>query len=105
MAGTLTAPWQFTTPRTAKGRLAPLTVDSTAGGVGLGTIPTGTLYAELSCETAQIRFTVDGTPPTTTVGRILNPGDTLRLSTDDWTKFKAIRTGASSGSLQGDYWG
>ena len=92
-------------PLMALGRLAPLTVDNTAGGVGLGTVPTGTKYAELYCETAQVRFTVDGTAPTTTVGRILNPGDTLKLATNDFTLFKAIRTGSVSGQLQGDYWG
>lgn len=88
------------------GRLATLTVDSTAGGVGLGTIPAHTILGEFYCETAQIRFTCDGvTAPTTTVGRILNPGDTLRLAITDFSKFKAIRTGATSGTLQGDYWG
>ena len=95
----------FPAPLMALGRLAPLTVDSTSGGVGLGAVPAGTQYAELYCETAQIRFTVDGTAPTTTVGRIMNPGDTLKLATNDFTLFKAIRTGSVSGQLQGDYWG
>lgn len=94
----------FTTPVTAKGRQAPTTIDSTAGGIGV-TAPAGSLYAEFLVETAQVRFTVNGTAPTTTVGRIANPGDTIRIATDDFTKFKAIRTGATSASLQGDYWG
>ena len=88
----------------ALGRQAPTTIDSTSGGVGV-TAPSGASYAEFLVETAQIRFTVDGTAPTTTVGRIANPGDTIKLATTDFTKFKAIRTGSTSGSLQGDYWG
>jgi hypothetical protein len=93
----------------ALGRLAPLTIDNTAGGVAL-TFPSGVnsgqvRYAEILVETAQIRFTVDGTAPTTAVGRTANPGDTIKLATSDFTKFKAIRTGSTSASLQGDYWG
>lgn len=95
----------FPAPLTPLGRLASTTIDSTAGGVGLGTVPNNTAYAEILCETAQVRFTVDGTAPTTAVGRILNPGDTLRLAVNDFSLFRAIRTGAASGSLQGDYWG
>lgn len=88
------------------GRQAPLTIDATAGGIGLAAAPARAALLELLVETAQIRFTVDGTTaPTTTVGRIANPGDTIRLSMVDYTKFKAIRTGGTSASVQGDYWG
>ena len=86
------------------GRQAATTIDSTAGGIGV-TAPSGASFAQFLVETAQIRFTVDGTAPTTTVGRTANPGDTIEIATSDWTKFKAIRTGATSGSIQGDYWG
>jgi hypothetical protein len=46
--------------------------------------------------TAQISFTYDGTVPTSTVGTLLEVGDTLRLDGHDTlVRFLAIRTGAS----------
>ena len=93
-----------------------VTVDSTGGGFGL----TGTTIdtfdsttkehrkaseAQLSVETAQIRYTVDGTAPTTTVGHIANDGDILVITgQQNLTKFKAIRTGATSATLTVTYY-
>lgn len=58
----------------------------------------------MTLETAQIRFTIDGTAPTTSVGHLLNPGEMLKLdSLADITAFRAIRTGATSGSLRCTY--
>lgn len=94
----------FPAPLKPLARIAPVTIDNTAGGVGI-TVPSGTRFVELLVETAQIRFTVDGTAPTTSVGRLANPGDTIRLATNDFTLFKAIRTGAVSATVQGDCWG
>lgn len=94
----------FPAPLKPLARIASTTIDATGGGVGI-TFPAGTRYAELLVETAQIRFTVDGTAPTTAVGRLANPGDVIELATNDFTLFKAIRTGGSSASLQGDCWG
>lgn len=85
-----------------------LTVDNTAGGVGF-------TAAKLSpnrgravlgpLETAQIRFTVDGTAPTTTVGHVLEIGQVLYLDEQkELVNFRAIRTGASSGSLPVTYY-
>jgi hypothetical protein len=56
-------------------------------------------------ETAQIRYTVDGvTAPTTTVGTLLEIGESLLLwGTQDIQNFKAIRTGGSSGVLDVHY--
>jgi len=49
---------------------------------------------------AQIRFWIDGTSPTTTVGQLLEIGQTLTLDKrGDVINFKAIRTGATSGTL------
>lgn len=60
--------------------------------------------AEITLETAQIRFWDDGTAPTTTVGRIVNIGDEIILNTAaQVTGFKAIRTSASSGKLMVQY--
>jgi hypothetical protein len=97
-------PYDLSAPTHALGRVAPTTIDNTVGGVGI-TVPAGTVYAELYCETGQIRFTVDGTAPTTTVGRVANAGDTIEIALSDWTKFRAIRATGTSGSLQGDCWG
>lgn len=66
----------------------------------------GPMATQASCrlETAEIRYTVDLTAPTTTVGTLLEPGDTLVLSGHDvLANFKAIRTGATSGVLDCTY--
>lgn len=93
---------------------ASLTVDNTAGGVGFAsgdlsvTLTTNdpvviTRYVtEVFCtlETAQIRYTLDGTAPTTTVGHLLEIGDTLTIQgRDNIVNFRAIRTGGTSGTL------
>jgi hypothetical protein len=82
-----------------------LTIDSTAGGVALTAAKYGTCTkAFITVETAQIRFTVDGTAPTTTAGHILNAGDNLDIdSNEDIAAFRAIRTGSTSGVIQCTY--
>ena len=89
-----------------------LTVDNTAGGVGFTVatiVPTTTAttnvnpagVAHLTLETAQIRYTLDGTAPTTTVGHLMNAGDILLIEgIANVAAFKAIRTGGTNGSLQ-----
>lgn len=58
----------------------------------------------VSVETARIRYRIDGTDPTSTVGHILDPMDTLVLEGfSQLNNFKAIRTGATSGTLQVTY--
>ena len=82
-----------------------VTVDNTAGGKPL-TKYGRNQYALISVETAQIRFTVDGTAPTTTVGHVLNAGDILELdSLEDMKSFRAIRTGATSAVIHVTYSG
>ena len=82
-----------------------LTIDNTVGGIACTAAEyAGCAHAFMTLETAQIRFTVDGTAPTTSVGHLLNPGEVLKLdSLADITAFRAIRTGATSGSLRCTY--
>ena len=81
-----------------------VTVDATVGGVGL----TATTYlrarkAFLTLETAQIRFTLDGTTVTSSVGHLMEVGQILTLENpDEIRNFRAIRTG-SSGTLKVTY--
>lgn len=80
-----------------------LTVDATAGGVSL-TVPAGAIGATLRLETAQIRFTLDGSAPTSAVGRLLEVGEVIELeSQDEINAFLAIRTGSNSGVLDVEY--
>ena len=80
-----------------------LTVDATVGGKGFAAVGTNT-SAFITCETAQVRFTVDGTAPTITVGHLLNPGDVLKLNNNtDIAAFRAIRTGATSSVLNATF--
>ena len=55
-------------------------------------------------ETAEIRYTLDTTPPTTTVGVLLEIGDVLTLNGNETLNtFRAIRTGGTSGVLDCHY--
>ena len=57
----------------------------------------------VTVEDAQIRFCVDGSVSTVTVGHILNPGDVLELDGNEGKRFNAIRVGAVSGSIRVTY--
>lgn len=62
------------------------------------------VMATCRLETAQIRYRIDGTAPTSTVGTNLEIGDTLVLQgADVLVRFSAIRTGGSSGQLNCTY--
>ncbi len=81
-----------------------ITVDDTAGGKGLTSSEyTGSLFAKVQVETAEIRYTEDGTAPTTTVGHIGSVYDIIYVSFQDFATFKAIRTGTTSGKLNITY--
>lgn len=77
-----------------------VTVSSTAIGI------TGTLtdnqenMALITLETAAIRFWLDGTAPTSSVGHILDPGDVLRLEDGELLGFKAIRKDGTNATLR-----
>lgn len=78
-----------------------LTVDNTVGGVGFTASTYDKAYYAIGrLESGQIRFTVDGTAPTTTVGTLLEVGEILELNANELRGFKAIRTGGVSGSLR-----
>lgn len=79
-----------------------LTIDATAGGIACTTVKVGTCTkAFMRLETAQIRYTVDGTAPTAAVGMLLEVGEILKLdSAEDIAAFRGFRTGATSGSLR-----
>lgn len=56
-------------------------------------------------ETAEIRYTTDGTTPTSSVGTLLEIGDYLGLTgNDQLTNFRAIRTGSTSAKLNCTYY-
>jgi len=73
-----------------------LTVDGTLGGVGL-TVPTGSNYAVLVCESNNIRWRDDDTGPTATDGMPLYRNQSLALDGALLlNQFKAIRIGSSA---------
>ncbi len=87
-----------------------VTVDNTVGGVALSSsefAPGADMPADrafITVETAQIRFTYDGTAPTTTLGHLADPGDVVKLDSPQSIKnFRAIRTGGVSASLMVSY--
>jgi len=56
--------------------------------------------ASCRVRTAEISFTYDNTAPTTTVGQLAEIGDQIVVSGhDNVMRFKAIRTGSTSGQL------
>src|ERR1041385_345081 len=82
-----------------------LTIDNTVGGIALTSGTYGTArYAEISVDSADIRFTVDGTPPTSTTGHLVAPRDIIRLdSHEDIVAFRAIRAGSTNATIQVTY--
>lgn len=91
--------------RTVGAWLAPngtdqvLTVDDTAGGVQLSAFPAGTQQVLITLGTAEIRYTIDGSAPTTTNGHLLSAYDERVWHVDMAVAAKFIRTGATSGVL------
>lgn len=57
----------------------------------------GAAYTLMSVEADQIRFRLDGTAPTATVGHLVNVGDTIELhGNDNIRNFRAIRVTADA---------
>lgn len=86
-----------------------LTVAGTAVGLSSTTItPSGRPDRKaciLTLETAQIRWRVDGTSPDATTGHIMDPGGAITVRGQaDLSRFRAIRTGGSSGVLSVTCW-
>lgn len=82
-----------------------ITVDATAGGVALTTATIAKQNdALITVETAQVRFTLDGTAPTASAGHILEVGDVLELDSSEALELaRFIRTGGVSGVLRCSY--
>ena len=84
-----------------------LTVDNTSGGVAL-TVPATADRASMVLQTAQIRVLDDGTAPTTTLGKVVEAGQSIEYldfdSRDTLLAFRAIRTGGTSGTLDISYY-
>lgn len=87
-----------------------LTFDSTAGGVGFTAskiLANGVRASKavLKLETAQCRFTIDGTTVTTTVGHLIDVGDIVTVEGAHAVRnFKCIRTGGTSGAAFATYY-
>lgn len=84
-----------------------ITVAGTSIGFTAAAItPSGSPEASVAAcrlETAQIRWRIDGQAPTSSVGTLLEIGDTVVISGhDSMVRFRAIRTG-SSGTLDCTY--
>ena len=85
-----------------------ITVSNTAIGFttatiepGNGTIPAKAVFA---VETAQIRFTVDGTTPTSSVGLLVQVGDIITIKgQSDIQSFRAIRVTSTDATIQPVY--
>lgn len=68
------------------------------------TTGTAHLKAHVTATGAAMRYRYDGTSPTSSVGHILSHGDTLDIvGTVNLANFKAIRSGANSGTLHVTY--
>lgn len=94
-----------------------ITIDNTSGGVGFTSakiLGTGTVwepnrackevFCTLEIASDSIRFTLDGTAPTTTNGHMLVTGDILTIKNAwDIKNFRAIRTAAADGTLHVTY--
>lgn len=83
-----------------------VTVDATAGGIGLTALTFGTkTKATIIVEVAQIRFKVDGVAAVTaSAGMLADIGNVILLDTlADITAFRAIRTGGTSGVISVTY--
>lgn len=80
-----------------------ITVAATAIGFTAATYDNA-FKASITLETAQIRFRVDGTAPTSAEGHILDVAQSLEIEgKENIANFRAIRTGGTSGVLKVSY--
>lgn len=85
-----------------------ITVGATAVGFTTATVAPATgrpaSRAFVTAETAQMRYTYDGTTPTSSVGHILDIGDILVVEgISNVQAFKAIRVTSTSGTIKATY--
>lgn len=89
------------------GQSEMLTVDNTVGGVRItSAVLQGMAGCSLRLEDAQIRWSIDlSTPPTTSVGELMNPLDTLVFTNIGLLRSaRFIRTTSTSGTLAVQCW-
>ena len=68
------------------------------------TVPAAAMCAEIFVRTASIVFARTGVDPTATQGFQADPGDIIMLnSRDELTRFEAIRQGATSATVDVEY--
>lgn len=61
-------------------------------------------YAMITVETNPVRYTVDGTIPTASLGHLLSPGDILELtSVQEVKNFRVIRQSAADATLMASF--
>ena|SRR3990167_9045294 len=84
-----------------------ITVTDTAQTFTAATYLTGSEKAKraiITIESAQIRYTYDGTTPTSSVGHLCNPFDVISLiGSDNITNFRAIRAGSTNAAIKVTY--
>ena len=85
-----------------------LTIDNTVGGIPLTSTKVNTTpprkKAFITCESAQLRYTLNGTSPTSSTGHLMNPMDGLTLEGYyQMNNFRAIRVGSTSATIQVTY--
>ena len=91
------------------GNYEDLTIDNTEGGVGFTStkriptsgdflgVPCQNVYCTIDYDGEDIRFTIDGTAPTATVGTLLRKGGILELDNgSDIRNFRAIQVSAEA---------
>ncbi|MDO9465247.1 MAG: hypothetical protein Q7J67_08130 [bacterium] len=87
-----------------------ITVDTAIGFTVAKIMPTSGQFINMACqevfctlETDNIRFTIDGTVPSSTVGHLLKVGESLTISNaDDIKNFKCIKV-TTNASLKISY--
>jgi hypothetical protein len=77
-----------------------VTVSTTAIGITATLTDNQENFALITCEGATVRFRLDGTAPTASVGHELLPGDVLGLNGSELTAFLAIRRDGSDATLR-----
>ena len=80
-----------------------LTVSNSSVGFTTATVGVND-HAFLTVEDAAVRFRLDGSAPTATVGHELDEGDTLRLeSMNEVSNFRAIRRDGVDATIQASF--
>ena len=85
-----------------------ITVATTAIGLTTANIRRGTGSTKkvvITVESARVRYRVDGTDPTSSVGDLVNPSQRITLTSfSDIENFSAIRDGSTSATLDVHYY-